>query len=342
MKNSHPAQQGTVASDHRPKRAAIGIKTRSSRATLARNLVANPSTPQMASAKHEDDGMKLLSEAEKKRSTKTGFLKSLFGSSANANEEAGELFVKAANKFKLAKAWTKCGDAFSRAAASYEATSDMQYEAASKHVDAAKAYKNVDVSKAVAAYEAAIRLHTAADRFQQCARFQREIGELREGDGDVEGALEAFGVAADFFDGEDATANANAMRVKMAVHCGSLGQYERAVEMFEMVAEAAVKNRLLRFGARDHLLRGGLCRCMVDAVGAQRALDKYRELDPSFPESREDELLQGVLKAMEEGDVEGFTDVVYKYDSISKLDEWKTSLLLKIKNGIRADEDDLT
>lgn len=296
----------------------------------------------MSSAKHEDDGMNLLAEAAKKQGAKSGFLKSLFGSSANPAEEAGELYVKAANKFKLAKAWGKCGDAFARAAASYESTSDMQYEAASKYADAAKAFKNVDSDKAVDAYENAIRLHTDSGHFAPCARYNKEIGELQEANGNIEAALEAFAEAADFFDGEDATSNANGMRVKTAMHCGTLGQYERAVELFEGIAEAAIKNKLLRFGARDHLLRAGLCRCMLDKIGAQRALDKYRELDSSFPESREDELLEAVLKAMEKGDAEAFTDAVYKYDQISKLDPWKTSLLLKMKNGIRAEEDDLT
>ena len=38
---------------------------------------------------------------------------------------------------------------------------------------------------------------------------------------------------------------------------------------------------------------------------------------------------------MEECDIEVFTDAVAEYDSVSKLDKWKTTLLLRIKNAMK-------
>jgi alpha-soluble NSF attachment protein len=38
---------------------------------------------------------------------------------------------------------------------------------------------------------------------------------------------------------------------------------------------------------------------------------------------------------VETNDVEAFTNAVVEFDSISKLDAWKTSILLKIKKGIK-------
>lgn len=35
-------------------------------------------------------------------------------------------------------------------------------------------------------------------------------------------------------------------------------------------------------------------------------------------------------------DVDAFTQAVVEYDSISKLDQWKTSILLRIKNSIKS------
>jgi alpha-soluble NSF attachment protein len=43
---------------------------------------------------------------------------------------------------------------------------------------------------------------------------------------------------------------------------------------------------------------------------------------------------------VEECDIEVFTDAVAEYDSVSKLDKWKTTLLLRIKNAMK--ESDLT
>jgi len=41
------------------------------------------------------------------------------------------------------------------------------------------------------------------------------------------------------------------------------------------------------------------------------------------------------LAAYESGDVEAFTNHVVEYDSFSKLDNWKTTILLRIKRTIR-------
>lgn len=297
----------------------------------------------MSAARKEDEGQKLIQEAQKLLETKSSFFKSIFGGSSATKEEAAETFVKAANCFKLAKSWSMAGEAFERAADTYQDISEMQYEAASKYGDAAKSYKNVDGMKAVAAYEKAITLYTDSARFQQCARMKKEIAEIYEGNRDVSEALEAYIAAADFYDMEDAKSNANSMRVKVANLSAEIGKYAEAADLFEQIAVVALESNLLKYGARAHLLRAGLCRlCLSDLIGAQRAVEQYGKMDSTFSSSREGRLLEAVVKTVEEGDVEAFTNHLYEYDSLSKLDEWQTSILLKIKNSIRADDDDLT
>lgn len=298
----------------------------------------------MDAGKREAEGVALLAQAEKKAGgAKSGFLKSLFSGSSARDEEAAELFVKAANSFKLAKAWTRAGDAFMRAAAAYESSSDTAYDAASKYNDAAKAFRNVSPERALPAYQEAIRLYTDAARFNQCARLSKEVAEMQEEAGDSAAALEAYTAAADFFDGEGAKSNANTMRQKVAMLEATAGAYGKAAELFEQIAKDALGNNLLKFGARELLLKAGLCRlCVGDSVGAARAIEGYAGMDSSFSGSREGKLLGDVAGAVDEGDVEAFTNSVYDYDSMSKLDEWKTSILLMIKKSIKDVEDDLT
>lgn len=64
-------------------------------------------------------------------------------------------------------------------------------------------------------------------------------------------------------------------------------------------------------------------------------LDAHTDRD-----TRECKLLQDLGGAVEECDIEVFTDAVAEYDSVSKLDKWKTTLLLRIKNAMK--ESDLT
>lgn len=297
----------------------------------------------MNASRKEDEGDNLLADAEKKANARSGFFKSLMGLSSSTKEEAAETFVKAANCFKLAKAWTKAGTALERAAETYTDISEMQYEAASKYSEAGKAYKNVDIKKAINAYENAVTLYSDAARFQQCARLKKEVAEIFEAENQNAAALEAYNSAADFYDMDDAKSNANSMRLKAASLNGLEGKYAEAADMFESIAQNALSSNMLKYGAREHLLKAGLCRlCISDVIGAQRAVESYDSMDPTFATSREGKLLQAVVNAVDEGDVEAFTSHVFEYDSLSKLDEWKTTILLKIKNNIKADEDDLT
>lgn len=298
----------------------------------------------MSAAKREDEGQNLLLEAEKKLQTRSGFLKSLFSSNSVGAEEAAELFARAANQFKLAKAWTRAGDAFSRSADAYESLgSNYSFDAASKHAEAGKMHKNAEnVSKAVVAFENAVRVYTEGARFQQCARYTREIAELHHSAGNIKAARKAYEQAADFYDGEDSKSNANTMRQNVASIAALEGEYALAAKLFEDIGKAALESRLLKYGARDHFLRAGMCYCVEDEVAASQALERYREMDTSFPCSREDDLLSKIVASLADSDVESFTNAVYEFDKISKLDDWKTTVLLKIKGSIRDAEDDLT
>ena len=60
-------------------------------------------------------------------------------------------------------------------------------------------------------------------------------------------------------------------------------------------------------------------------------------------------MAQDLAEAQEQGDMEKFTDAVAEFDSMTRLDQWKTMLLLRAKKRIEggphafgADEPDLT
>ena len=79
-----------------------------------------------------------------------------------------------------------------------------------------------------------------------------------------------------------------------------------------------------------------------DMVATSRALESYRELDPSFPSTRENQLLVDLAETVEQGDQEAFADKLFQYDQFSKLDKWKTTILLRVKNGIEEKGEDFS
>ena len=74
--------------------------------------------------------------------------------------------------------------------------------------------------------------------------------------------------------------------------------------------------------------------CRQDIVTAKRNLTKYGSLDTTFPSTREAKFVNILCDAIEGGDVESFTAAVFEFDQVTKLDNWKTSILLKIKRSI--------
>jgi alpha-soluble NSF attachment protein len=68
---------------------------------------------------------------------------------------------------------------------------------------------------------------------------------------------------------------------------------------------------------------------------------RYISLDATFTATREAKFANALMEAVEGGDSESFTGAVVEFDQITKLDNWKTAILLKIKRGIQ-DEPGLT
>lgn len=134
---------------------------------------------------------------------------------------------------------------------------------------------------------------------------------------------------------------ANKLWLKVADSAAMEGDYYKAIENFEKVAEQSVNNNLMKYSVKDYFLRAGICHLATgDMVATNRALEKYRDMDPSFATQREHMLLTDLCEAVEGQSQELFTDKLFQYDQVSKLDKWKTTILVRVKNTIEDAEDD--
>ncbi|XP_072968988.1 alpha-soluble NSF attachment protein 2-like [Typha angustifolia] len=266
----------------------------------------------------------------------------IFGSK---HDDAADLFEKAGNCFKLAKNWNKAGSVYIKLA-NCHLKLDSKHEAASAYVDAANCYKKISAKDAAQVLNQAVNLFLEIGRLNMAARYCKELGELYEQEQDLENAITYYERAADLFQSEEATTSANQCNQKVAQFAAQMEQYPKAIEIFETIARHSINNNLLKYSVKGILLNAGICQlCRGDVVAITNSLERYQDLDPTFSGTREYKFLSDLAASMDEEDVEKFTVVIKEFDSMTRLDSWKTTLLLRAKNALSAkeqEEDDLT
>ncbi|KAB5528182.1 vesicular-fusion protein sec17 [Coniochaeta sp. 2T2.1] len=281
------------------------------------------------------DPRALLQKADKALSAAGGGF-SFFGGREEKYQNAFDLYVQAANAFKMAKMNREAGQAFEKAAQICLKDLKEPDDAANQMVDAFKVYRTESPQDAARCLEFAIDRYCAKGNFRRAAGYKESLGEVFEQQlGDTKAALDAYETAAGWYEGDNATALANKLYLKVADLAALAEDYYKAIGNYEKVAQASINNNLMRYSVKEYFLKAGICHLATkDLVSTHRALDKYMEMDPTFTSQREHQLLVDLVQAVEAADQELFTEKLFQYDQMSKLDKWKTAILLKVKNGI--------
>lgn len=288
----------------------------------------------------EAEAMALLAEAERKVKNSQSFFSGLFGGSSKI-EEACEIYARAANMFKMAKNWSAAGNAFCQAA-QLHLQLQSKHDAATCFVDAGNAFKKADPQEAINCLMRAIEIYTDMGRFTIAAKHHISIAEIYETElVDIEKAIAHYEQSADYYKGEESNSSANKCLLKVAGYAAQLEQYQKAIDIYEQVGTSAMDSPLLKYSAKDYFFKAALCHFCIDMLNAKLAIQKYEELFPAFSDSREYKLMKKLLEAHEEQNVDSYTEAVKEYDSISRLDQWLTTMLLRIKKTIQGDEEDL-
>ncbi|KAI9658432.1 MAG: vesicular-fusion protein S17 [Trizodia sp. TS-e1964] len=305
----------------------------------------------------------LINQADKAAASAGGGF-SLFGGKQDKYEAAVEAYTQAANAFRLQKQGKEAGMAFERAAAIQTKNLNEPDDAANSLVEAYKSYRKSDPGDAARVLTSAISQYTLKGNFRRAATHQQYLAELYETDiGDQKRAVEAYETAAGWFEGDNAEALANKLYLKVADIAALDEDYYKAIEHFERVAASSINSNLMKWSVKDYLLKAGLCHLatgvrnpsytpiilsltylylLKDMVALQKALEKYRDIDNSFASTREHLLLTDLSEAVEASDQEAFADKLFEFDRMSKLDKWKTTILLRVKNGIEEKGEDFS
>jgi len=109
----------------------------------------------------------------------------------------------------------------------------------------------------------------------------------------------------------------------------------KAANLYDSLGKTCLESNLLKFNAKGYFLQSLLCLLASgDSIGASQALNRYDAVDYTFGESREGKFASTLTSCVENLDPEGFATACMEYDRITKLDPWKTSILVKIKRTI--------
>lgn len=249
----------------------------------------------------------------------------------------------------MAKDWKNCALANVKCA---EMANKMgsKHESANFYSQAGDAMKRVDLPTAVTYYRTASDIYCEIGRFSTAAKQLESVGETLETEGNLIEAVKCFKQAGDFYMGENAASKASKCFEKVALHSATLGNYDVAGKTLEEIGTKCLENTLTTFNAKKHFLRAGFCfLARGDTIAASQAWMRYNQLDYTFGDSREGKLLKELIDACDNTDPDLFSQKLFAYDSISKLNPWETSILLRIKNMIgggsssakgKGDEDD--
>jgi len=290
----------------------------------------------------EKKALELVAEAEKKlgggSGSKSGFLGGLFGG-GDKTSSAIECYQRAANMFKMAKKWSQAGESFQKCGELHlRGSTPSKHDAASSFIDASNCFKKTEAQKAVSNLSNAIEIYQELGKFSMAAKHNQTIAEILESEGDLSRSVEYFEKAADMFKGEESNAAANKALLKVASHAATMEDYLKAIKTYEDIATNSLESSLLKYSAKEYFFRASLCHLCTDILNAQQAVERYSEMYPAWQDTRECKFVKQLITAVEEEDAESFTEVVKEFDSISRLEQWYTTLLLRVKKSITKDE----
>ncbi|KAG7806395.1 hypothetical protein KL921_004792 [Ogataea angusta] len=269
----------------------------------------------------------------------SNWLASFFGSSQQSRyEEAGDLYVQAANLYKLQKRNTQAGQTFEKAAESQK-LAESPDEAANTLVEAFKCYKTEVPIEAARCLEQAIEMFVRKGQFRRSANFKADLGELYENElNDIPKAIQSYEDASEWYKGDSASALGNKFALKAAdLYCdNTVQEYAKAAVVYERVAKESLNNNLAKWSLKEYFLKAILCRLADnnDYASGNALLQRFTQWDPTFESTREYEFASKLVEAVRNGSPDDIANSAKEFDKFSRLDAFKIRVLNKIKTSV--------
>ncbi|KAL0486584.1 alpha-soluble NSF attachment protein [Acrasis kona] len=264
--------------------------------------------------------------------------------STRSSQEGDELVLKAEKELKSWGVFGKeAGDTLHKTVLCHLKL-ESRFDAAQSYLDAAQNYLKVSKKDTITSLECAINEFSDMGKLDKVGKIEQQLAELYEDEGSEEGNLEKaiqhYERAEHLYDSENMKSASNTCMQKAAHINAMVGNYEKALGSFEQSARNALDDKLLKYGAKDSFFKAGLCGlCKMDNADEdlpefKEKFESYKEEDVMFEDSYECKLVDKLIIAIEGKNVKAFQMAIKEYDNIKRLDNWKTQILLKIKDKV--------
>lgn len=302
-----------------------------------------------------EDPKSLLKQASEKAKPVSGFFWKLISSPEDQYEEAIDLYVQAAKIYRLgngkvSKDYIKSAECYKDAAIVALERLQNYNDAAMNYVEAYKLCKMGDeYSNACDYLQKAIDIFTKnMGQFRRAANYQFELGEILELQlHQMRQAREAYELAGDWYLQDNAIQLSNKCYLKCAdllsVSNENNDDLFKSIKMYKNLIDTNLKKNLNLWVVKDYYLKIGLLQLLLtDTVASERTLAEAKTNLRDDQDCKEFKLLQALIDCYKEQDIDLMSNTLMKYDKFDKLDSWKTTILLKIKESlIGTEEDDL-
>lgn len=230
-------------------------------------------------------------------------------------------------------------------AAEYFTQAGNNLEAQQNYRNSAKSMKISSPIDAVPLFEIVIQSLMNAGRFNMAANLYLQIAQIYEGEGMQTNAIDYYNEASSCYLSDGSLSLANCTLLKVADISANLDNFKQSVNIFEQVAKASADNTLTKWSITRYLMKAALCQMAIDAklgnmMNLRKCINEWKQLYPLFDNTREMRFIEDCIFAFEEGDTAKFSDIVFAFDAISRIDQWKTRILLIVKKLIDEHEID--
>jgi alpha-soluble NSF attachment protein len=252
---------------------------------------------------------------------------------------------KARDKYLQAATMYKAGNDFANVARAYLKAAEMSeklkqdMDVADDTLNAALALQKVKDPAAESNFAKAVEIYDKNGKYSQAAKTCVSIAELGG-----EHSMDWFNRAVKYYKSEGSKATAQEIVLKMAVFHIKNGELNQARSIYEKAGRDALDDRLTRGGARKHFFMALLCLVgMISptniAEGVAMLEEKFHEfteMDTQFDQyTREHMLITQLIAALENTDIDAYSEAMDEFDRICPLDDIKTKLLLRGKQALR-------